>query len=45
MKLVPFTTAERNALTPEEGMVIFNTDTTIAQVYANSAWRDMNVAA
>ena len=45
LKLVPFTTAERNALTPEEGMVIFNTDTTIAQVYANSAWRDMNVAA
>ena len=45
MKLVPFTTVERDALTPEEGMVIFNTDTTIAQVYANSAWRDMNVAA
>ena len=45
MKLVPLTAAEITALTPEEGMVVFNNDSKIAQVYANSGWRDMNVSA
>jgi hypothetical protein len=35
------TTTERNALTPENGMIIYNTSTNKFQGYENSAWVDL----
>lgn len=37
-----YTTAERDAITPEEGMVILNTTTNKAQMYINSSWVNLN---
>lgn len=36
------TTAQRNALTPSDGWVIYNSDTNKFQGYANSTWADLN---
>jgi hypothetical protein len=44
LKLASYTATERNALTPEEGWVIFNTTDSKAQIYANGAWRDMHTS-
>jgi len=42
MKLATMTTVERNALSPESGDMIYNTDTNKFQGYANNAWVDLN---
>lgn len=38
IKLLSLTTAERDALTPAEGMVIYNETTATVQVYQGGAW-------
>jgi len=38
IKLISLTTAERNALTPANGMLIYNTTTSTIQQYAGGAW-------
>lgn len=38
LKLLSLTTTERDALTPAEGMVIYNETLTAVQVYQDSAW-------
>lgn len=40
IKLLSLTTAERDALTPAEGMVIYNETDTVVQVYQGAAWVD-----
>ena len=35
------TTAQRNAITPQAGAMLFNTDTNKVQVYASSVWQDL----
>jgi hypothetical protein len=35
-----FSTAERDALTPVTGLLIYNTDTNIYEVYGNSGWQE-----
>ncbi len=35
------TTTERNALTPENGMVLYNTTTSKLQCYSSGAWNDL----
>ena len=42
VKFASMTTAERNGLTPEAGMVVFNTTVTKLQVYTGSAWTDLH---
>ena len=42
MKLATMTTVERNALSPESGDMIYNTDTNKFQGYANNAWVNLN---
>jgi hypothetical protein len=41
-KFQSYTTTERNALTPANGWVIYNTTTNQLQVYANGAWAILN---
>lgn len=36
------TTTQRNALSPAEGMIIFNTTDTKLQVYAGGAWVNLH---
>jgi len=44
MKLVNLTTAQRNALTPEEGMMIYNSSTSFFEVYDGS-WQKITTTA
>ena len=41
LKLNEFTTAQRNALTPEEGMMLKNSTTGTNQQYSGGAWSDI----
>ena len=41
LQLNSLTTAQRNALTPANGMLIYNTTTNKAQQYVNGAWADV----
>lgn len=40
LKLPVLTTAQRNALTPESGMMIFNSTRNVAEIYFNNKWND-----
>lgn len=42
LKLGEFTTTARNSLTAQNGMLIYNTSTNKAQVYANGTWVDLH---
>jgi len=42
IKLVSLTTAERDALTPANGMLIYNTTTSTVQQYAGGAWSSVS---
>jgi hypothetical protein len=42
LQLGIFTTSERNALTPENGQIIYNSTTNKFQGYAAGAWADLN---
>ena len=42
-KLAPFTDAERGALTPANGDMIYNTDQNRVEVYANSGWYSLDM--
>ena len=42
VQLASMTTAQRNGLTPSNGMVIYNTTTNTFQGYANSTWVDFH---
>lgn len=41
---VNLTTSERNALTPTEGDMIYNTSENVYQFYDGFTWKDMNGA-
>lgn len=40
LKLPVLTTSQRNALTPESGMLIFNSTRNLAEIYFNNKWND-----
>ena len=42
-KLAPFTDAERGALTPSNGDMIYNTDQNRVEVYANGGWYSLDM--
>lgn len=42
LKVNSLTTAQRDALTPANGMVIYNTTVSSAQIYQNGSWQDFN---
>jgi len=42
IKLISLTTAERDALTPANGMLIYNTTTSTVQQYAGGAWSNVS---
>jgi hypothetical protein len=44
IKLLSLTTAERDALTPAEGVAIYNETDSVVQVYQSSAWVSIGVA-
>ncbi len=44
IKLLSLTTAQRDALTPANGMVIYNTTTATGQVYQGGAWVSVGAA-
>jgi hypothetical protein len=41
LKMASFTTIERNALTPENGDIIYNTTDNKFQGYENGAWANL----
>lgn len=41
IKVLSLTTAQRDALTPSNGMMIYNTTNAVFEVYSNSAWRTL----
>jgi hypothetical protein len=44
LRLNPITTTERNAISIQAGMIIFNSTTNTLQTYQSGAWRDISVS-
>jgi hypothetical protein len=44
LRLNPITTTERNAISIQGGMIIFNSTTNTLQTYQSGAWRDISVS-